>query len=436
MTQRSVEIETADGICPAALSLPVGDGPWPAVIMFPDAGGMRETMRQMGERLSNLGYVVLLPDFYYRNGPYDPVDMRTVLSTKETAEKIMGMMRGYTVDLVVRDAGAFVDYLESLPEKKPGGVGTTGYCMGGRLSLISAANLGERIAAAASFHGGNLAKADDPDSPHHKASAIEAAVYVAGAIEDQSFPEEQRDLLEKSLSEAGHPHHRDLSSPPWLRCARQPELRRRRRRASLERHGAVLRVGSGVVKAGAFTRPGLEAPKRSIVSNRLRWIPNPFGAPGLCRDRGAVGTIVAAVRWGHSLPSLCAFQCCRDVVPLQSGRLYFSAGYGASIATEGRLRLTKRHRPSRRSNGLQRGASWTDLRWRCSRANRSMRWRAVADGGVDTRRSPHIVGISSTMSDRSRGAGSSFATHSPNAVHGARRPKINAVRTVRDDSSG
>ena len=206
MTQRSVEIEAADGICPAALSIPVGEGPWPAVIMFPDAGGMRDTMRQMGERLSDLGYVVLVPDFYYRNGPYDPVDMRTAFSTKETAEKIMGMMRGYTVDLVVRDSGAFVDYLDSLPEKKPGGVGTTGYCMGGRLSLITAANLGERIAAAASFHGGNLAKADDPDSPHHKASAIKAAVYVAGAIEDQSFTDEQKDLLEKSLSEAGVIH--------------------------------------------------------------------------------------------------------------------------------------------------------------------------------------------------------------------------------------
>ena len=206
MPQRAVEIETADGTCPASLSTPVGAGPWPAVIMFPDAGGMRDTMRQMGERLSGLGYVVLVPDFYYRNGPYDPIDMRTVFSTKETAEKIMGMARGYTADLVVRDADAFVDYLGSLLQKKPGSVGTTGYCMGGRLSLITAANLGEHIAAAASFHGGNLAKADDPDSPHHKARAIKAAVYVAGAIEDQSFTDGQKELLEKSLSEAGVTH--------------------------------------------------------------------------------------------------------------------------------------------------------------------------------------------------------------------------------------
>jgi carboxymethylenebutenolidase len=174
--------------------------------MYADAGGMRDTMRHMGERLSTLGYVVLVPDFYYRNGPYDPVDMRTAFSTKESAEKLMAMMQGYTVDMALRDAQAFADYLDSVPQKTPGGIGITGYCMGGRLSLLSAASLGTRAAAAASFHGGNLAKADDPGSPHYKARAIKAAVYVAGAIEDPSFPEEQKALLEKSLSEAGVTH--------------------------------------------------------------------------------------------------------------------------------------------------------------------------------------------------------------------------------------
>ncbi len=206
MTQRSVEIQAADGSCPASLSVPAGGGPWPAVVMFPDAGGMRDTMREMGARLSDLGYVVLVPDFYYRNGPYGPLDMRTAFSTKDNAEKLMNMIRSYTVDLAVRDARSFVDYLESLPEKKQGDVGTTGYCMGGRLSLLAAANLGTAIAAAASFHGGNLANSDDPDSPHHKARDIDAAVYVAGAIEDQSFSDEQKELLEKSLTEAGVVH--------------------------------------------------------------------------------------------------------------------------------------------------------------------------------------------------------------------------------------
>jgi carboxymethylenebutenolidase len=206
VAQRSVEIETADGICPAALSVPAGTGPWPALIMYVDAGGMRDVMREMGERLSGLGYVVVVPDVYYRNGPYDSVDMRTAFGDKETAEKIMGMMLGYTADLAARDASSFADYLDSMAETRAGGIGTTGYCMGGRLSLLAATTLGERVAATASFHGGNLAKADDRDSPYHRANAIKSHVYVGAAIEDQSFPDEQRDLLEKSLTEAGVVH--------------------------------------------------------------------------------------------------------------------------------------------------------------------------------------------------------------------------------------
>jgi carboxymethylenebutenolidase len=206
MSQRSIEIETPDGTCPAGLYVPQGSQAWPAVILFADAGGMRDTIREMGQRLSSLGYVVLVPDFYYRIGPYDPIDGRTAFSTKESAEKIMGMMRGYTADMAARDAIAFVDYLDLLKEKKAGGVGTTGYCMGGRLSLLAAGNLGRRVAAAASFHGGNLAKADDPDSPHHKASGMKARLYVGSAIEDQSFPDEQKQLLESSLADAAVVH--------------------------------------------------------------------------------------------------------------------------------------------------------------------------------------------------------------------------------------
>lgn len=206
MSQRPVQIDTPDGSCPAALSVPEGDGPWPAVIMFPDAGGMRDVARQMGERLSGLGYVVLVPDVYYRHGPYEPVDMRTVFQDEAARKRLMAMIGSYTAAMLATDATAFVDYLDSLPEKRPGGVGLTGYCMGGRLSLMASGILGDRVAAAASFHGGNLAKEDDPDSPHHKAAGIRATVYVAAAVEDRSFPDEQRDRLEKALSGAGVTH--------------------------------------------------------------------------------------------------------------------------------------------------------------------------------------------------------------------------------------
>jgi carboxymethylenebutenolidase len=85
-------------------------------------------------------------------------------------------------------------------------IGTTGYCLGGGLSLSAAGNFPDRVIAAASYHGGNLAN-DAPDSPHLLADRIRARVYVAGAIEDASFPEAQKQRLIDALSRAGVAHH-------------------------------------------------------------------------------------------------------------------------------------------------------------------------------------------------------------------------------------
>ena len=206
MAQRDVQIPTEDGTSPASLHVPEGDGPWPAVIMYPDAGGMRDAPRQMGERLAGLGYVTLVPDFYYRSGAYEPFEMRTLFDHPDERDRLMGLVRSVTADMAVRDAHAYVDYLAALPETTGNAVGTTGYCMGGRLSLIVAGHLGDRIGAAASFHGGNIAATDDPESPHLRAGDMAATVYVAGATDDASFPQEQKDRLEQALSDAGVTH--------------------------------------------------------------------------------------------------------------------------------------------------------------------------------------------------------------------------------------
>lgn len=206
MTQRDVQVTTPEGTSPASLHLPDGVEPSPAVIMYPDAGGLRDTMRDMGERLAGLGYVTLVPDFYYRHGRWAPFDMRSVFSDAAERERLMGMVASVTADMAARDAGAYADHLTGLPETTGAAVGTTGYCMGGRLSLIVAGVLGERVAAAASFHGGNIAADDDPDSPHHRAPSIAATVYVAGASDDASFPDEQRDRLDRALTAGGVSH--------------------------------------------------------------------------------------------------------------------------------------------------------------------------------------------------------------------------------------
>ena len=167
--------------------------------MFPDAGRMRDTIRELGERLSDLGYVVLVPDLYYRNKHYEPVDMRTAFADS-TAEKFMEMMRGYTADHAVRDARAFVGYLN----RREIGWSRHHWVLHG-LSLIAAARWARVSPRQPRFMVGSR-KCRRPSQPHHRVSGIRAAVYVAGAIADQFFPDEQKDQLERSLSDAGVVH--------------------------------------------------------------------------------------------------------------------------------------------------------------------------------------------------------------------------------------
>jgi carboxymethylenebutenolidase len=205
MPRTEVTIRTEDGTCAAGLHTPSEPGSHPAVIMFPDAGGRRETISAMADRLAELGYTVLLPDVYYRS-EWAPFDLATVFSDPDERKRLFETMGTLTPERIVKDTGAFLDFLAGRPEVSGTGVGTTGYCMGGRLSLTVAGHHPDRIAAAASFHGGNLAPADDPDSPHLLADRIQAAVLVAGAENDSAFPAEQFERLDQALTAAGVRH--------------------------------------------------------------------------------------------------------------------------------------------------------------------------------------------------------------------------------------
>jgi carboxymethylenebutenolidase len=202
-----VEIKTRDGVCPAYVFRPSGKGPWPATLVFMDGVGIRPAMLELGERLATYGYFVLLPDLFYRAGPYEPMDGSTLFSDPEKRKTLMEKFIGPTTPArVMSDTRAFIDYIAAQRDVKPGPIGTTGYCMGGLMSLTAAGTYPDEIAASASYHGGRLAT-DAPDSPHLLSPKMKARVYVAGAIEDQSFPDEQKALLEKTLTDA-HVDHR------------------------------------------------------------------------------------------------------------------------------------------------------------------------------------------------------------------------------------
>jgi carboxymethylenebutenolidase len=206
VTKRAdVTVPTLDGSCPSILLTPDGGRSWPPVILFMDAGGVRPAMVTMAEHLAELGYVVLLPGMYYRHGVYEPFDPATAFSDGDELARLRGMIGGLTKAMAARDTGAFLEFLAGRPEVAGTKVGTTGYCMGGGLSLTAAAHHPDRIVAAASFHGGNLAS-DAPDSPHLVVRRITGRVVVAGAQDDASFPPEQAELLERALTEGGVDH--------------------------------------------------------------------------------------------------------------------------------------------------------------------------------------------------------------------------------------
>jgi carboxymethylenebutenolidase len=199
-------IPTPDGTCRTFIYHPQGSGPWPAVLMFMDGIGVRPALLEVAERLASYGYYVLLPDLFYRSGPYEPMNAKTIFTNPEERKVLMEkFMSLATPANIMSDTRLFLDFLEQQRDVRPGPIAVTGYCMGGRMALIAAGTYPDEIAACAAYHPGGLAT-DKPDSPHLLAPRMQAKVYVAGAVEDASFPEEQKERLDRALTDAGVDH--------------------------------------------------------------------------------------------------------------------------------------------------------------------------------------------------------------------------------------
>ena len=203
MSREQVSIATKDGDCRAWVFRPQGEGPWPAAIIFMDVPGIRPALLDFAERLASYGYLVLLPDLFYRDGVYEPMDPSRLFADEAARAAIFAKMGKCTSAEAIRiDTGAFLEFLDQQPDVKGKAVGVTGYCMGGRVALIAAAEFPDRIAAAGAFHPGHLVT-DKPDSPHLGAPKIKAKVYVGGADQDSGFTLENRDQLARAFTEAG-----------------------------------------------------------------------------------------------------------------------------------------------------------------------------------------------------------------------------------------
>jgi carboxymethylenebutenolidase len=215
MPHDQIVIPAADGDCTVHVLTPTdmghdsgGRGPWPAVIIYMDALAIRPALIGVAQRLADVGYCVLLPDLFYRFGPYPVLVPKEVF--KGDLFAVIGPMYATTgPELAARDSAAFLDWLAGRPDIARLPAGVVGFCMGGGMALATAGTYPDRIAAAASFHGGRLAT-DAPDSPHLYAPKIRAEVLVAGADNDDSYPPEMHERLIAAFEAAGVRHHSDI----------------------------------------------------------------------------------------------------------------------------------------------------------------------------------------------------------------------------------
>ncbi len=204
MRKTMVDVPTEDGVADAYLVVPDGDGPFPGVLFFMDAFGLRPRLYEMAERIAEQGYAVLAPNLFYRSARTPVADTASLADPEERGKvfgRLMPMMQELDTAAITRDARAYLDFLAAQDGVSAGPDAIVGYCMGGLNALKAITAYPERIVALASFHGARLAT-DEPDSPHLQVGKIKGEVYFAHADHDHSMPQEQIERLEAALDAA------------------------------------------------------------------------------------------------------------------------------------------------------------------------------------------------------------------------------------------
>ena len=201
VSETELDVTTPDGVADCYFVHP-SSGAHPGVLIWPDAFGLRPALRQMGRRLAESGYSVLVGNQYYRS------QRAPIVSTTNFAEvrgTLMPLMGSLNADTQTRDAMAFVSFLDTQPAvDRTRKMGTMGYCMGGPFTVRTAAAVPERIGAAASFHGGGLVT-DAADSPHLLVPKMKAHYLFAIAENDDENQPEAKDVLRDAFAAAGLP---------------------------------------------------------------------------------------------------------------------------------------------------------------------------------------------------------------------------------------
>jgi carboxymethylenebutenolidase len=181
------------------------EGPYPGVLFFIDAIGLRPRIAEMAQRIADWGYVVLAPNVLWRSGTAAETSPSADLREEGAREEFMGgameRVQALTPALSEADIPVYLEALRDLDDVDGGPLGVTGYCMGARLA-VRAAGLDDDVAAVGGFHGGRLVT-DADDSPHLALARTDAEFYFAHADQDRSMPPEAVEALGRALEDAG-----------------------------------------------------------------------------------------------------------------------------------------------------------------------------------------------------------------------------------------
>jgi carboxymethylenebutenolidase len=202
VVETDVEIKTPDGTCDAAFIHPKS-GSHPGVLIWPDAFGLRPSMREMAKRLAAEGYSVLVPNPFYRVGKAPFFADASTVNFQADRGKIQPLMDSVNASgNPEKDAVAYIAFLDAQKQvNKSKKIGTQGYCMGGALVVRTCAAVPNRMGAGASFHGGGLVTAK-PDSPHLLAPKIKAHMYFGIASNDDKNQPDAKDKLKEAFPTA------------------------------------------------------------------------------------------------------------------------------------------------------------------------------------------------------------------------------------------
>lgn len=196
MIEQELDIETPDGKMNTFITFPEEGGPFPVVLFLMDAMGKRDELHDMARRLAKAGYYVLLPNLYYRR-------IREYLPDWNDEEKEMeilfGHMNSISNSMIVEDCRVLLEFADGQDSAKHGAAGAIGYSMSGAFVFAAAAQLSDRIKAAASIFGYQLFT-ENPDSPHLTADKINGEIYFACAENDEYVPQQEIDNLQAHLS--------------------------------------------------------------------------------------------------------------------------------------------------------------------------------------------------------------------------------------------